>query len=163
MCLTILDSFPDSWESFCQTVNARSEPRTFSRLFDWFLEEETRVNSRKIRGPPPIQEEENLSLTAKERSRKPRDGRKKPFERKSSPRCSFQKDFKSKVMCYACNRRGHSAKECPHKSKTKYHAHAADVSESEEEDHEEPSRPKKKSKSSQREEAKREFFFVSAL
>ena len=58
LCSTILDSFLDSWESFCQTVNARSEPCTFNNLFEWFLEEETRVNSRKTREPPPVQEEE---------------------------------------------------------------------------------------------------------
>ena len=99
LCSTILDSFPDSWESFCQTVNARSEPRTFNSLFEWFLEEETRVNSKKIRGPPLVQEEENLALTTKESSGKPRrrDNRKKQFERKSSPRRSFQKDYKSRV------------------------------------------------------------------
>src|SRR5271156_908377 len=64
LCSTILDSFPDSWESFCQSVNARSGPRTFNNLFEWCLEEETRVNARKIRGTSVVQEEEeNLALT----------------------------------------------------------------------------------------------------
>src|SRR5271156_7110794 len=68
LCSTILDSFPDSWESFCQTVNARSVPRTFNNLFEWCLEEETRINARKLRGGPAEQEDENLALIAKDKS-----------------------------------------------------------------------------------------------
>ena len=173
LCSTILDSFPDSWDSFCQSVNARSNPRTFNNLFEWCLEEETRINAKKIRGTPVVkeEEEENLALTAKEKTVKPkkkfirkrnfrrRDDRRRPFSRRPSETVD-----KSHVRCFACNSKGHFANECPHNSKTKHHAHAADFSESEsEEDHEESPPPRKRSKDSKKEEAKREFFFVSAL
>ena len=78
LCSTILNSFLDSWESFYRSISEREEHRTFNNLFDWFMEEETMLNSRKLRGPPPAQEEEKIALATKEK----KGGNEKKFNRK---------------------------------------------------------------------------------
>lgn len=115
LCSTILNYFPNSWESFVQSMSTIPGPCTFNLPYDFFIEEETRLNSRKTRGQP-VQEDENLALVAKERKRKGKKqhDRRKPSEgRHSHSNKKFKQDG-SKIQCFGCNKLGHYAFECLH-------------------------------------------------
>ncbi len=141
LCLSILNPFPVSWESFCHSIRAKLEPRTFNNLFDWFMEEEVRLNSRKTRGPPPAQEEENHALMGKERKwkGKKRFVRKKSYTKRYSPKPSsktspkriFKKE-KLHIKCFECSKMGQYESECPTKAKERYHAHTNNMNDNEE-------------------------------
>jgi hypothetical protein len=118
---TALNGVSKQWVVFVEGIVAREKLPGWERLWDDFVQEETRrgyVHGSSSTG----HEEENVALatTSKKKFRKgPKGGQK--------PKGEGKKDM-SKVKCFACHKFGHYAGQCPNKKK-KQTAASAEVEE----------------------------------
>ena len=97
-----LNGFSEKWGTFVKGVVSKEHLPKWDRLWDDFIQEETREEvllSRQTKGEA---KEENVALIAK----------------KGKGKMKVEKDL-SKVRCYACNEFGHYAGHCPSKKKKK--------------------------------------------
>jgi hypothetical protein len=107
---TTLNGVSKQWAVFVEGIVAREKLPGWERLWDDFVQEETRrgyVHGSSSTG----HEEENVALatTSKKKFRKgPKGGQK--------PKGEGKKDM-SKVKCFACHKFGHYAGQCPNKKK----------------------------------------------
>jgi hypothetical protein len=107
---TALNGVSKQWVVFVEGIVAREKLPGWERLWDDFVQEETRrgyVHGSSSTG----HEEENVALatTSKKKFRKgPKGGQK--------PKGEGKKDM-SKVKCFACHKFGHYAGQCPNKKK----------------------------------------------
>jgi len=107
---TTLNGVSKQWVVFVEGIVAREKLPGWERLWDDFVQEETRrgyVHGSSSTG----HEEENVALatTSKKKFRKgPKGGQK--------PKGEGKKDM-SKVKCFACHKFGHYAGQCPNKKK----------------------------------------------
>ena len=91
-----LNGFTTKWHTFVQRVVARDKLLDWTRLWDDFVQEETREGTFQN---GTQSSEENVAFLTKGKGK----GRKK---REKDP---------SKVRCYNCNKFGHYASQCPKK------------------------------------------------
>jgi hypothetical protein len=107
---TTLNGVSKQWAVFVEGIVAREKLPGWERLWDDFVQEETRrgyVHGSSSAG----HEEENVALatTSKKKFKKgPKGGQK--------PKGEGKKDM-SKVKCFACHKFGHYAGQCPNKKK----------------------------------------------
>jgi hypothetical protein len=107
---TTLNGVSKQWVVFVEGIVAREKLPGWERLWDDFVQEETRrgyVHGSSSTG----HEEENVALatTSKKKFKKgPKGGHK--------PKGEGKKDM-SKVKCFACHKFGHYAGQCPNKKK----------------------------------------------
>jgi hypothetical protein len=107
---TTFNGVSKQWAVFVEGIVAREKLPGWERLWDDFVQEETRrgyVHGSSSTG----HEEENVALatTSKKKLRKgPKGGQK--------PKGEGKKDM-SKVKCFACHKFGHYAGQCPNKKK----------------------------------------------
>ena len=97
-----LNGFSEKWAIFVKGVVSRERLPKWDRLWDDFIQEETREEALLSRQAKIEDKEENMALIAK----------------KGKGKMKFVKDL-SKVRCYACNQFGHYAGQCPNKKKKK--------------------------------------------
>jgi hypothetical protein len=107
---TTLNAVSKQWVVFVEGIVARENLPKWERLWDDFVQEETRrgcVHGSSSTG----HDEENVALAAnsKKKFRKGPKGRNKP-------KGEGKKDM-SKVKCFACHTFGHYAGQCPNKKK----------------------------------------------
>ena len=100
-----LNGFSTKWHSFVKGVVARDKLPDWTRLWDDFVQEESREG---ILQSHPSGEEENVALVAAGKGKKKKD--------------------LSKVRCFACNSFGHYASQCPNTEKRKKKASAPESS-----------------------------------
>jgi hypothetical protein len=108
---TALNGVSKQWVVFVEGIVAREKLPGWERLWDDFVQEETRrgyVHGSSSTG----HEEENVALATtikKKFKRGPKGGQK--------PKGEGKKDM-SKVKCFACHKFGHYAGQCPNKKQT---------------------------------------------
>ena len=97
-----LNGFSKPWDTFVKGIVARDKLPDWQRLWDDFVQEETRMGqgSGSSSSAPQIVNEEALALTGKSKSKAKRkkDGKKKLDV--------------SKVNCFICHKQGHFASQC---------------------------------------------------
>ena len=91
-----LNGFSAKWHTFVKGVVARDKLPDWTRLWDDFVQEESREG---ILQSPPGGDDENVALVAAAKGKKKKD--------------------LSKVRCFACNTFGHYASQCPNTEKRK--------------------------------------------
>jgi hypothetical protein len=115
---TTLNGVSKQWVVFVEGIVVREKLPNFERLWDDFVQEETRrgyVHGSSSTG----HEEENVALAAnskKKFKKGPKGGNK--------PKSEGKKDM-SKVKCFACHKFGHYGGQCPNKKKKQTAASAA--------------------------------------
>lgn len=94
---TTLNGFLEKWAPFVKGVVARENLPNWERLWDDFIQEETREEALQNNQAEGGEDEENVALIgkSKERSKKGSNGG-----------GTFEKDV-SKVKCFACHKTGH--------------------------------------------------------
>ena len=102
--MTILNGLPRSWDSFIQGIYARKKLVKFSRLWEECSQEEARIAAREEKMGS---EDKALTVHSKKTKRSSHNPRGKSFHKYNT-----RKDL-SRFKCYACDEKGHYAKECP--------------------------------------------------
>ena len=95
-----LNGFSEMWNTFVKGVVSKENRPNWERLWDDFIQEETREEalcSRQLKGE---ENEENVALLAKKKDKKAIGGEKSSHGEK--------KDM-NKVRCFACHKLGHYA------------------------------------------------------
>jgi len=105
-----LNGFSRPWKAFVQGVRARNHMPTFEKLWEAFIQEETRQEPLSMR----IDEASGLNLIRK--MTKGRSGRGKNEEIYSSNHSTKEL---SHVKCFKYHKKGHYASECLEKKKGK--------------------------------------------
>ena len=112
---TALNGVAKPWTVFVESMVAREHMPTWDRLWDDFIQEETRRGYIHGSASHSKEEEENVALAAK--------GNKKKKFKKGSKGGTKQQDGEkkdmSKVKCFACQKFGHYPGQCPNKKKKK--------------------------------------------
>jgi hypothetical protein len=118
---TTLNSFTKPWGPFVRGIAAREIMPTWERLWDDFVQEETRLTSEASGQQQTLQGDEDLALWTKGKKKVSKGGREGPKfgappQEESS---SGQKKDMSKVKCFVCKKMGHYAGQCPNRKKKK--------------------------------------------
>ena len=95
---------------FVEAIVARESLPSWDRIWDDFVQEETRRGLVQGNSSTSMEDEENVVLTAK--------GKKK-FKKAGAKQHDGQKKDLSTVKCFACQKLGHYAGQCPQKKKKK--------------------------------------------
>jgi hypothetical protein len=120
MVRTTLSNFTKPWGPFVRGIVAREIMPTWDRLWDDFVQEETRLISEASGQQQTVQGDEDLALWTKGKKKTGRGGRQGP-EFGAPPQrgesSSRQKRNMSSVRCFACREMGHYAGQCLKKKK----------------------------------------------
>jgi hypothetical protein len=114
---TALNGVAKPWAVFVEGIVARENVPSWDRLWDDFVQEETRRGYVHGVGSSGVNEdEENVALAAKGKGKKTKK-RSNPggHNEKGKPK-KGEKDM-SKVRCWACHKQGHYAATCPERKK----------------------------------------------
>ena len=112
---TTLNGVIKPWAVFVESVVAREHMPSWDRFWGDFIQEETRRGYVEGSTSHNKEDEENVALAAK--------GKKKKFKKGSKVETKQQDEEKkdmSKVKCFACQKFGHYARQCPNKKKKKH-------------------------------------------
>ena len=101
------------WIVFVEAIVARENLPSWDRLWDDFMQEETRRGL--VQGSSSNGKEEEVSVALSATSKKSKKG---PKGGAKQQRVELKKD-PSRVGCYACNAFGHYAGQCPNKKRGK--------------------------------------------
>ena len=130
--MTTLNGLTRVWDSFIKTLCDRKESMKFDIVWEYCIQEESRVANREA-----LLREDDQALAIHTKERKQLNFKK--CNHKTSKK-KFQKKKKdySKYQCYNCHKIGHLASECPSpkkkkNNKTRHHAHLAEDEDDEEE------------------------------
>jgi hypothetical protein len=126
---TALNGFTKPWESFVHGIVAREHMPSWERLWDDFVQEETRRGSGSTSQQRGGEIEEDLALLAKGK-RKTKKGPK--VGAKQQQRGGEQQRDMSKVKCFACKSMGHYVGQCPNRKKKKKQGGTTTTAEEEE-------------------------------
>ena len=110
---TSMNGVSKPWVVFVEALVARENLPTWDRICDDFVQEETRRGLLQGNSSTSREDEENVALTAKRNKfeKAPKKGGAKQQE--------GQKKDLSTVKCFACQKFGHYAGQCPQKKKKK--------------------------------------------
>ena len=114
MVRSALNSVTQQWTVFMQTIIGRENMPTWDRLWDDLTHEETRRGYIQGSLSHHRDDEKNVVLAAK--------GKKKKFKKGSkdgAKQHDGEKKDMGKVKCFACQKLGHYAGQCPNKKKKK--------------------------------------------
>jgi hypothetical protein len=120
MVRTTLNNFTKPWGPFVRGIVAREVMPTWERLWDDFVQEETRLTSESSGQQRITQGDEDLALWTKGKKKTDRGARQGP-KGGAKPQQSGggkERDM-STVRCFACGEMGHYAGQCPKKKKKK--------------------------------------------
>ena len=113
---TALNGVTKPWAVFVESVVACENMLSWDRLWDDFIQKETRRGYVQGSTSHSKDDEENVALAAK--------GKKKKFKKGSKGGTKQQDGEKkdmSKMKCFPCQKFGHYAGQCPNKKKKKKH------------------------------------------
>jgi hypothetical protein len=120
MVTTALNSFTKPWGPFVRGIVSREVMPTWERMWDDFVQEETRLISEAYGQQQTVQGDEDLALWTKGKKKTGRGGRQGPkfgAPPRGGESSSRQKRDMSTVRCFACGEMGHYAGQCPKKKK----------------------------------------------
>jgi hypothetical protein len=122
MVRTTLNSFTKPWGPFVRDIVAREVMPTWERMWDDFVQEETRlVAEASGQQQQSVPGDEDLALWTKGKKKTDRGGRQGPKfgapPQGGESSNSGQKRDMSTVRCFACGEMGHYAGQCPKKKK----------------------------------------------
>jgi hypothetical protein len=123
MVRTALNSFTKPWGPFVHGIVSREVMPTWERMWDDFIQEETRLvaeASGQQQQQQSGQGDEDLALWTKGKKKTGRGGRQGPkfgAPPQGGERSSGTKRDMSTVRCFSCGEMGHYAGQCPKKKK----------------------------------------------
>jgi hypothetical protein len=134
MVSTALNSFTKPWGPFVRGIVAREAMPTWERMWDNFVQEETRLVAKASgqHQQQTVQSDEDLALWTKGKKKTDRGGQHGPKFRAPPQRgesCSGTKRDMSSVRCFADRDLGHYAGQCPKKKKKQHDVSAATAEE----------------------------------
>jgi transposase InsO family protein len=114
---TALNGVAKPWAVFVEGIVARENVPSWDRLWDDFVQEETRRGYVHGVGSSGVQEdEENVALAAKGKGKKTKKRGNLGGHNEKGKNKKGEKDM-SKVRCWACQKQGHYAATCPERKK----------------------------------------------
>jgi hypothetical protein len=121
---TALNGVSKPWAMLVQAIVGRENLSSWERLWDDFIQEETRRGY--LRGSSSsVKKEENVALSAKWSKGKPKtQGPTSPSKQQGKPKKKGEKDL-SKVKCWCYQKMGHYAVTCLERKKKKVQNMAA--------------------------------------
>jgi hypothetical protein len=131
MVRTTLNSCTKPWGPFVRGIVAREIMPTWERLWDDFVQEETRLISETFGQQQTLQGDEDLALWTKGKKKTDRGGRKGPkfgVPPKGESSGGQKRDMNT-VRCFACREMGNHAGQCPKKKKKRQDISAATAEE----------------------------------
>jgi hypothetical protein len=124
---TALNGVAKPWVVFVEGIVARENVPSWDRLWDDFVQEETRRGYVHGVGSSGVQEDkENVALGAKGKKKKTKKRGNPGGHNENGKTKKGEKDL-SKVRCWACQKQGHYAATCPEMRKGKKKNVAASV------------------------------------
>jgi hypothetical protein len=115
-----LNNFTKPWGPFVRDIVAKEIMPTWERLWDGFVQEETRLISEASGHQQTVQGDEDLALSIKGKKKTIRGGRQGPKSgappQKGESSSGKKRDMSS-VRCFAYREMGHYAGQCPKKKK----------------------------------------------
>jgi hypothetical protein len=131
MVRTALNSFTKPWGPFVRGIVSREVMPTWERMWDDFVQEETRLVA-EASGQQTMQGDEHLALWTKGKKKTGRRGRQGPqfgAPPQGGESSSGTKRDMSTVRCFSCGEMGHYAGQCPKKKKKQQDVSAATAEE----------------------------------
>jgi hypothetical protein len=134
MVRTALNSFTKPWGPFVRDIVARKVMPTWERMWDDFVQEETRLIAEASgqQQQKSGQGDDDLALWTKGKKKIDRGGRQGPkfgAPPQGGEGSSGPKRDMSTVRCFACREMGHYAGQCPKKKKKQHDVSAATTEE----------------------------------
>jgi hypothetical protein len=134
MVRTALNNFTKPWGPFVHGIVAREVMPTWERMWDDFVQEETRLVAEASgqHQQQTVQSDEDLALWTKGKKKTGRGGRQGPkfgAPPQGGESSSGTKRDMSTVRCFSCGEMGHYAGQCPKKKKKKHDVSAATAEE----------------------------------
>ena len=105
---TTMNRVSKPWAVFVEALVARENLPTWDRICDDFVQEETQRGLLQCSASTSREDEEDVALTTKEKKKNKKGGTKQQ---------DGQKKDLSTVKCFACQKMGHYARQCPNKKK----------------------------------------------
>jgi hypothetical protein len=121
MVRTALNNFTKPWGPFVRGIVAQELLPTWERLWDDFVQQETRLTSGTSGQQQTVQGDEDLSLWTKGKKKVDKSARPDPKfgTTPQGERSSGKKRDMSKVKYFVCKKMGHYAGQSPNKKKKK--------------------------------------------
>jgi hypothetical protein len=110
MVMTALNGFSEKWNTFVKSVVSKKNSPNWERLWDDFIQEETREEALCSRQSKGEENEEKVSLLEKKKDKKALRGENSSHGRKNDV---------SEVRCFECHELGNYASQCLNKKRSK--------------------------------------------